>query len=112
MINLRNLKEEVAEAHLDFTDIYGATLFVEYRPGLLTPEREEAIGKSTVVDELLTFLCEFIVSWDLLGDDQEPIPLTIDNLRSIPSSFLMRVFVKLQQEMGPGEAKSGGSFSG
>ena len=112
MINLQGLKDEVAEANLDFTDTYGSTLRVVYRPGLLTPEKEEQIGASKEPGELLQFLTEFLVEWDLMEDEHNAVPITVDALRHIPSPFLMKVFFKLQEEMGPGERRSGGSFSG
>lgn len=71
------------------------TLTVQYRPGALTTELVEALqGAETATAPaaaVLEPLARLLVSWDLLDDDERPIPTTVQGLRGVPLSILARV---------------------
>ena len=70
-------------------------LTVEYRPGALT---SALIAQLTNVDPeaemaaaVLEPMSRLLVSWDLLYDDERPIPTTVDGLKRVPLTVLTTV---------------------
>lgn len=67
------------------------TLTVAYRPSKATPNLLRQIAGASEVDGVLAPLAELLVSWDLVTDDEEPIPTTVDALGGVPMSVLAHV---------------------
>ena len=83
----------------------GETVDIVYRPGAFTPRVEARINEaqkdSTVSQELAQILSEVIISWDVLDDDGQPLPPTIDLLMDLPLAFLSAVSVGIGEDMRP-----------
>lgn len=90
----------------------GDVLNVTYRPSGITPEVEdrldEATSKQRIGESLMTLLAAALVSWDLLGDDGKPLPVTVETMRVLPLSFLAKLVQAVTADMRP-NAPSGGS---
>jgi len=90
---------------------------ITYRPGNVTPEAHDATmelldGKRQPAAAAKS-LAASLVSWDLVGDDDKPYPITEKALRKLPVHILFRVFGAIQEDLNPNEQKSkasGGSF--
>lgn len=57
-----------------------------------------------------------LVQWDLIQDNEQPIPITVRDLKPIPLQFLTQVLEAIQQDAKPsretGKASAGGSLTG
>jgi hypothetical protein len=95
----------------------GETLVVTYRPGAITPATHDVtmdlVEQQRQPAALAKSLALVIIDWDLIGDDDQPYPVTEEALRALPMSFLSDVFQAIQEDLSPNAAKSegsGGSF--
>ncbi len=76
-------------------DFDGDTLKVVYRPSAINAAQEhreledKAVGKYVL--SIIHTLTETIVSWDLLGDDGQPLPLTEDALKPLGIDILSKI---------------------
>lgn len=68
------------------------TLTITYRLGEMTPERvdrlDELMEQPHTTSELWAMTLAIIVSWDLLDDEDQPIPVTPEAIASVPSPVL------------------------
>lgn len=107
-MKLSTVKSERKKLTCDFEDL--GELNLVYIPGALTPEVEDEVVKALSEPGqgkfITQFLSELIESWDLLDDDDNPIPCTPEGLRPVPIPFLGNVLDKIKEDMNPGEAKS------
>jgi len=99
-------------------DVYGEKLNIEYRPGVLTRaflrkfmtlganidvdglSDEEAEKKlEPVKKEASEILQTLIVSWDYLGDDGKPLPITLETFDELVPPVLMdRMMAAIRQD--------------
>jgi hypothetical protein len=84
-------------------------LNLTYIPGALTPEVEDQIlevaeqpGQGAFIT---SFLEELIEDWDLLDENDMPIPITKEALKPVPIQFLGQVLTAIRNDMNPGEEK-------
>jgi hypothetical protein len=107
-MKLSTVKSERKPLTIPFEEM-GDELHIVYVPGALTPEVEdqvmEALEQPGQGAFLTGFITKLIESWDLLDDDEQPIPLTPGGLRSIPINFLGVLLTKIREDMNPGEDK-------
>lgn len=72
-------------------------LHVVYRPRVVTPEWQTAIGKAEMGDDyepmLYGPLKEALVSWDLENSDGAPYPITSESMATIPRHILTNLLV-------------------
>ena len=81
------------------------TLTVKYRPQYLTPEFEDKL-KSLESDKEATsafveLFCGIVAGWDLTNDEEQPIPITPEALKSVPYEILGNVMEKVQEAVVP-----------
>lgn len=81
------------------------TLTIVYRPDVFTPRIErlfqEEAKSDTPSQAMLTLLPRLVVSWDLLGDDDKPIPLTPEALEDVTREVLGEVLDIVITDMKP-----------
>ncbi|MBP8291935.1 MAG: hypothetical protein KAX65_04130 [Caldilineaceae bacterium] len=68
----------------------------------LAPEARNAIvqermaASSEAIGDYLDMLTEIIVTWDVLGDDGKPLPVTADIMADFPYEFINALFAAVQ----------------
>ena len=89
-------------------DLGGESLDVTYRPGAVTPaslaRASSALDASSndqetqfaVIDLMVHFLGDVLVSWNLTDDDGNEMPTNRDSLQLLPIEALARVFAAIQ----------------
>ncbi len=108
-IRLSDLKTKSTTFTFDFL---GEAVTITYRNGVITPEwesRRELTDPSRQAQATVLALSEIVASWDVLGDDGQPVPVTVETLTPMPLQFLNRVLEEVMADMRP-KARSGGSF--
>ncbi len=76
-----------------------------------------AAGGDTVVEGQLAqadSLAEVLIAWDLTAtdDDTEPMPITSETVRSLPSKFIAACWSAMRDEARPPDRSSGSFASG
>jgi hypothetical protein len=95
-MKLADLRSKTASVKVEFGD---DTLTVNYRPNAITPNAKLMIfrgmdggatqaERENAFDDFATGMAEIIESWDLLGEDGKPLPVTKDLLLSLPDALL------------------------
>lgn len=106
-VRLSRIKGDTRTVTLNFGE--EGDLTVTYRPGVMTPAREEQL----VIDEregrgvraVVSLLAEMVVDWDLLDDDGQPIARDVDVLMSsLPADVLVMLLDAIKRVDSPGEA--------
>lgn len=101
-ISLADLTRKTRTVVVDFD---GDTINVTYAPGRLTPGVESRLTQanedgrpaSGVADELARLL----LSWDIMGDDGAPAPITSDLLHELPTALLLRIVAAIGEDSRP-----------
>lgn len=86
-INIKKLEERIAK----FTFTYGdQSMEVEYKPGLLN-SRSFIQDLVTIddTDEILLHWLSGITKWELVDGDNQPLPLTMETVKSVERLFLV-----------------------
>ncbi len=92
---LSSLNRNHARVELDLGD--GATLTIDYRPGMLTPRqlhRAQAMDgvdfetltqaeQADLMDDTTRMLADSLISWDLLDESDQPIAPTFAGLQDV-----------------------------
>lgn len=97
-------------------DIDGETLNITYRPSGMTPETEDRLHAMAAERRggasLITLLVDVLASWDLLGNDERPYPITTESLAKLPTLFLSKVAEGIMQDIAPNPPSGGTSAAG
>jgi hypothetical protein len=107
---VRLSKASPASKHtrIDFGD--DGDLNLEWNGGRLTGARQDEINAAMQTGEaraLYGALVDIVASWDLLGDDGEPLALDADQLyQSMPLELVVTILTTLATD-GAGEANGG-----
>lgn len=77
-------------------DIEGEPLTLTVRPYLMTPERERLMSRAETaddaVDSLMTFFCDYVVSWDVTDDNDNPVPIEPASVGAlVPSNVVLYI---------------------
>jgi hypothetical protein len=105
---LSDLKKKTGKLKL-----YNGDLNVEYRLNAGTPELEKEIAALQddgdtvgVLEKVVEQMSNVLVSWDLMGDDGQPVPITIEALTNIvPSAVLTDISNAISEARSLGEKK-------
>jgi hypothetical protein len=120
--SLADLRAQTTTITFPLKVLDGKPLTVTYKPmaftGQLLVEMANLIDQfqapGGATDEVMRGLCDcvadFVESWDLLGDDGSPMPITAENLMTLPWVFVNEVAGALGQE-GRLNPTSGGASS-
>lgn len=97
-------------------DIDGETLNITYRPSGMTPETEDRLHAMAAEKRggasLIALLVDVLASWDLLGDDDQPYPISVESLSRLPTLFLSRVAEGIMRDIAPNLPSGGVSAAG
>lgn len=115
-VKLSDLARATKTATFDWD---GEVVNLVFRPAALTPGLQLALarlaspvdpGESTgnqfasIADQTLDYLdalCKLLVSWDVLGEDGAPLPVTRANLELLPWDFLGAAYNAVQKANSP-----------
>lgn len=104
-IRLSDVMKESRKVEFEFS---GETVTVEVRQNAITPQFSEMLLRFTDLDstddrqeafrvetaltgDLVEALAWLLLSWDVMGDNGKPVPITKAGLRRLPNSFLYAV---------------------
>jgi len=109
-IRLADLRKETRSITFEFL---GETVHVAYSPGAFTPELEaeaNAAEPGHQLGALAKMFARILASWDVMDDDGQPLPITLDTLMVMPAKFLGAIMKALQDDTTVPK-ESGGSFA-
>jgi hypothetical protein len=90
----------------------GELLTITYRASKVTPRFLEALQKAetdgSIAGSLIRPLSELLVSWDLLTDDEAPIPTTPKALEGVPFPVLVTVMNAIAASLADGGINGSG----
>ena len=89
----------------------GETGTITYRPSAVTPEVLDRMAagasgdSSAAIESMCTVLVEIVEDWDLVGADGAKVPVTLENVKAMPFSFLTRIVAGFTKDsaVSPGE---------
>jgi len=85
-------------------DIDGEALNVEYRPNVVTPVFLDSLEGLSNRESVHKQVCQAVQTWDLLDDSGQPVPITEEILRTLPTQFTVKVLNSIVTDMnGPGK---------
>lgn len=101
----------------------GETVTFTYRPSAITPQMQlVAIRMQTLADEkgdsapsemaalmnnFVEVITNLIATWDVLGDDGQPLPVNKEWVSQMPLSFLSALFSAAVEDMRPNDESAG-----
>lgn len=86
---------------------------VSYRPSEITSETEREDAERQAASEphvLADRLAKVIVAWDL-AENEQPIPITQEYMRTLPSPLLAAIRSGVMEDMAPKPKSARGSFA-
>ncbi|AZF90301.1 MAG: hypothetical protein BPHS0_15 [Phage 5P_3] len=110
-LRLSSLKKSLRTITMEWDD---NTLNVTYRLGEVTPERadrlaamfEESRAEDRSNAEIWADILAVVESWDILGDDGNPLPVTAETLAQIPITILRGIAEEITEDARPMKKKS------
>jgi hypothetical protein len=93
-ISLSKLSHGLATVTVEYD---GDTVNVTYATGKVTPH----YGASLEGRQIAEALPEIVTAWDVLGDDGQPLPCSIDVTRQLPVKFTNAVMAAIQEDQRP-----------
>lgn len=112
-IKVANLISDKRRFKLDYQS---AEINITYKPSWYTPAMEEQV-RQLAEDQfqagiLVKSLAALLIEWDVLDDKGKALKPTEELLKTLPVSFLARVFEAVSEDMRSGEAaKASGAGS-
>ena len=109
-ITLRALAQDRQTLRIDYGD--AGDLNIVYTPSLLTEKLltrlssmtgETAMGDAAEIVNAV--LLKLVLEWDLLDDDGEPLPLTVDGMGEAPLKVRFDIMQRIASDMRLGEPK-------
>jgi hypothetical protein len=82
------------------------TLNLVYRPGSVTPDLIDAVAQPEERQPVVKFLLATVQTWDLLDDDDKPLPVTEQLLAELPLLFLRALQTAILEDLQVPKAKS------
>ena len=93
-ISLAELQNNTRTLTVDYD---GQKVTVVYRPALLTTAGSDGFAKLNIVGQME----QLLVSWDVMGDDDKPAPVTGELLGMLPARFLAHIADAVAGDMRP-----------
>lgn|SRR5690606_25094579 len=114
-IRISDLVKETRPLSIPLDDEDGEeTLNITYRPSAMTPaveaEMHQAISRRQGGAALVAPLSHLIVTWDVVDEAGEPLPVTTEVLNMLPIDFLSRIITEIGRDMNPNAGEAVSSF--
>lgn len=91
-IRLRHAKRARTDSVKTVTVTFGdENMNLDYRMGALSPRKLAALQGNTSVTMMADFLNDVLVSWEVVDDDGEMLPIDHDTLMDMPMDFLAAI---------------------
>lgn len=85
----------------------GSVLNVVYTPAAYTvAELEELQKAERDTSRIIKSVQDVVLEWDLTDDDGQPVPLTTEALRHVPTSIFMQIIRAVNEDQSVGESKA------
>ena len=112
-IKISELRKETRPATFTWEE---QTIHVEYRPGAVTAQMQMAAASMATIgnnaDKVVEYLGDYvqamarlIASWDILDDEDKPLPVTPELVEALPLPFVYAMFGGIMSAYSP-NAKS------
>jgi hypothetical protein len=95
---LRNDRRETA------VEYEGESAQIVYRPSAYTPETEDglrgAVESGRPARGLATVLSQVLLEWEVVDDDGNLLPVTLELMMQMPNAFLVAISNAVSKDMG------------
>lgn len=102
-IKLSDLAAKQRHLTVDLGD--GMSVTVSYKPHALTladeQELMEAQGTATATHLIAERLCRVLTIWDVMDDDDTPLPITPEVMGTLPGKFLADILTAIREDQSP-----------
>lgn len=111
-ISLAQLKGNIRTINVTY---FSDNLAVTYRPSELTPQNQSAIQDR--IDEgeakniLVETLCQVMITWDVMDEDDKMLPITPETLANAPGPLLLAISEAIGEDARPKPKSAGKSFA-
>ena len=97
------LSELFSETKVLPVAIGDSELSVTYRPQAITPEMMDRMTTAANApgEAIVKTVVDLVVAWDLTDDSSAPYPVTLDNVRKLPVSFLATITKAITEDINP-----------
>lgn len=90
------IKSKTRKIEITYQD---ETVTVEYLSNVLTPALQEEVAALEAVDSIIKQLEVLVVHWDVTDDTGTEYAVTDENLRLLPTDFLVEVLVGIVNDL-------------
>lgn len=87
-IRLANMTAETIEVEVGFA---GETAKVRIRPSVVTPELESMLDELGQTEGFVELISRLVASWEVIDETGAELAPTVENLRRLPTFFLVEV---------------------
>ena len=102
-IKLSELAAKVRHLTIDLGE--GDKLTVSYKPNALTLADEQQLVDAQGTPEATALiaerLCRLLVLWDVVGEDDTPLPITPETMATLPGAVLASVLTAIREDQSP-----------
>ena len=99
-IRAKDLLKATRKIEVEFQ---GQTLAVEYRVNAVTPAFFAEVEGWSDKDVLQRGVCAVVQSWDLLDENDQALPVTMETTEGLPVEFLRKVQEAVMADMRGGD---------
>lgn len=98
------LSELVNDSKIVTVAIGEHSINIRYRPNTITMPallRLETINSATLAQQMeimAELLAEFIGDWDILGEDDTPVPVTVDTIKAMPYRLIELIMQAIKDD--------------
>ena len=106
------LSDIVAAKRWIDVDIAGEKVKVAYKPNAITLRRSaelehliSRIDDDPDIDtgaEIARMFCDLVAEWDIMGEDDEPYPISVESLQDFPANILTMLLQAVQEDVDGG----------
>jgi len=110
-MRLSQMQETVAEATVKWGE---HTIAFGYHPAKVTPASLDAMldqAEDEDVNVLSDALLPLLASWEITDDEDVPLPITADTLRTLPFALLASFMASIQEGMLPPDERASAGTS-
>lgn len=105
------LHEIQAETRSIDVEYLGHDLRIDYRPGMVTPEYESRLNAAMQANRpsagLAEELARIVSGWDVLDEDDKPLPVNGENMAIMPMGLLRVIVEGIAADLAPNASSAG-----